>query len=133
MPTNFPLWDIMAKRESKIYAVSVKTRNKYTNKGKLNRYYDLFKKSWQLPSLSKMKRYMGFEFLWLALQVDVKKKTYSAYYGELEKVHDPSGNKKKVSICMSKEATQKYDRLVSDQHDCEIVPEMSNENEKTAM
>jgi hypothetical protein len=126
MKANSPLWDVMAKRDSKIYAISVKARNKYTHTRTLNASYNLFTSQDDLDDLREMTQYMGFEFRWLAVQVDVKKQTYSAFFGTLEDIREPNSKQKTVRIGMTDAKTERYMCLARDVYHERIVPEMSN-------
>lgn len=89
---NFPVFDLLAKKQGEWYAFSSKTRNKYNpGDGKLNRQYNILvkkKSKYKLDRASKLllkkfgiKKYHKF---WIACPIDYKKTEQVFYFGNLE-------------------------------------------------
>ena len=73
--------DFPASRDGHLYFISVKARNKWTNKGEpdLNSRYKLHSKGRSIQDALETARSYQAEYAWLTIQVD--RNTYSAYFG----------------------------------------------------
>jgi Holliday junction resolvase-like predicted endonuclease len=80
MPRNFHFFDLMARRDGRNVLFPVKTRSKHTAKGNLktNGYNH---KEEQIESVKKIASFFNAKVEWIAVTVDTKTKTYSAYNG----------------------------------------------------
>ena len=119
---NFPVFDLLAKKEKTWYAFSSKTRNKFNpGDGKLNRQYNILVKKKSRYKLEKASLLLKEKFniklykkFWIACPIDYSIKTQNFYYGDLEKVE----NWKKLSfedtyvgIKMNEKALKNYNLL----------------------
>ncbi len=94
MPKNFPFFDLMAKKGDRKVLVPVKARNKFTAKGKIKKNtYNLYTKKGHLESAEKIANFFGADLSWIAVTVDTKAKTYSAYMGDLRELPERKGRK----------------------------------------
>lgn len=94
MPKNFPFFDLMAKKADRKVLVPVKARNKFTAKGKIKKNtYNLYTKKGHLESAEKIANFFGADLSWIAVTVDTKAKTYSAYMGDLRELPERKGRK----------------------------------------
>jgi hypothetical protein len=90
MPKNFPFFDLMAKQGDRSLLVPVKTRSKHTAKGTIKTdSYNLYTKPGHFESAMKIARFFGAQIAWVAVTVDTKTKTYSAYTGEVSNLPSP--------------------------------------------
>ena len=92
---NFPVFDLLAKKNNEWYAFSSKTRNKYQpSDGKLNRQYNIFtngkKSKHKLDKASLLlKQKCGvdeYKKYWIACPIDYNTPTQTFYYGNLEAI-----------------------------------------------
>ena len=96
---NFHYADLVAWKNGKRYAISVKMRNKYERSGKLNSRYKLGKNAHKLAL--KAEKILKAKAAWIAISLEPK--TYCAYFGLLS---DLSGNQ--LGISMTNTAVQNY-------------------------
>src|SRR5262245_37177495 len=90
MPKNFHFFDLMATRDSRRLLVPVKTRNNTTSKDKIKKNdYSLYRKPGHYESAKKIADFAGAEIVWIAVTVDAKAKTFSAYMGDIAKLPSP--------------------------------------------
>jgi hypothetical protein len=112
---NFPVFDLLAKKQGEWYAFSSKTRNKYNpGDGKLNRQYNILVKKKSKYKLDRASRLLLEKFgikkyhkYWIACPIDYDKPEQVFYIGNLELI--PSWKKLisedvYVGIKMSEEA-----------------------------
>ena len=95
--------DIYAVKNKVAYIISVKTRNKYENNGRLNSRYKLGKDCYQC-AMSAESKYRA-KAAWITIAIDVGKGTYDAYFGLLSILGCNTG------VLMTREATNSYDCL----------------------
>jgi len=89
---NFPIFDIIAKKEGEIYIFSAKARNKFGANGKLNDYYHIMYRNMS-SKLSKAIKYLEEEnydtkkmhYCFLVCPIEENKEV-KYYYGELEDI-----------------------------------------------
>src|SRR5262245_24968745 len=87
MPKNFPFFDLTAERGSCRLLVSVKTRNNTTSKGEIKKNtYNLYTKRGHYEAAKKIAEFAGAKIFWVAVTVDTKAKTFSAYMGDVAKL-----------------------------------------------
>jgi hypothetical protein len=126
MPPNFPFFDLMAKQGTRRLLISVRTRNKFTDKGKLKKNnYNLYTKKGHFDSASKVAIFFGAEIVWVAVTVDTKSetKTFSAYMGDVDASKPPLPE----YIPMHPDRdVRKHDCLAEDVPDEAISPSWSN-------
>ena len=90
MPKNFPFFDLMAKQGGRGILVPVKTRSRHTAKGAIKTDpYNLYTKPGHFKSAMKIAKFFGAQIDWVAVTVDTRTKTYSAYTGEVSKLPSP--------------------------------------------
>jgi hypothetical protein len=90
MPKNFHFFDLMATRGSCRLLIPVKTRNNTTSKGKTKTDpYNLYTKPGQHEAATKIADFAGAKIFWVAVTVDAKAKTFSAYMGDVAKLPSP--------------------------------------------
>ena len=106
---NYPFADIYAERDGKRYVLSVKTRNKYTNHGKINDRYKL-----DNPDKSKevSARFAAIPaFLTISIEADMN--TYSGYFGEISMLRKDTGvpmrNPDEDYECLGKNVKSEFD------------------------
>jgi hypothetical protein len=122
MPKNFPLFDLMARRGSCRVLVPVKTRNNTTAKGRIKtNAYNLYTKPSHYEAAKKIADFAGAKIFWVAVTVDVKAKTFSAYIGDVAKL--PS--KKYIPMHPTRNL-RNYRCLTKNQRDEEILAAWSN-------
>ena len=95
--------DIYAKRDTKAYVISVKTRNKYENNGTLNSRYKLGANCYTKSETAE--KDLNSEAAWIAIAIDVNTGTFDAYFGTLKSLNGNTGE------LMTARATSKYERL----------------------
>jgi hypothetical protein len=92
---NFPVFDLLAKKNNEWYAFSSKTRNKYQPcDGKLNRQYNVFqngkKSKYKLDKASLLlKEKCGVDMYkkyWIVCPIDYNTPTQTFYYGNFEDI-----------------------------------------------
>ena len=76
--------DVIAEKNGKRYAISVKARNKFTNKGKLNTRYRLGSNVFENAKYAEEK--YDAKAYWLAVQFD--NNSFSIYFGSLDSLND---------------------------------------------
>jgi len=122
MPKNFPFFDLMATRNSCRLLVPVKTRNNTTSKGKIKTNdYSLYRKPGHYEAAKKIADFVGAKIFWVAMTVNAKAKTFSAYMGDVAKLPSPK--------CIPMHPTRHvrdYECLTKDQPDNEISETWSN-------
>jgi hypothetical protein len=122
MPPNFHFFDLMATRGSCRLLVPVKTRNNTTSRGKpKTNSYNLYTKPGHYEAATKIAAFAGARIFWVAVTVDAKAKTFSAYMGDVAKL--PS------TKCIPMHPTRdvlNHKCLAKDQHDEGISAAWSN-------
>lgn len=110
--TNYPYADVVATRDGIVYAISIKTRNKYEARtGNLNSEYKLGKNCMQLAEYAAKNK--NATPAWLAIQIDGER--VSVFFGTLEMLN---GNK---GIPMTPDAVKRYERLAYEElHGCKV-------------
>jgi hypothetical protein len=129
MPRNFPFFDLMAKRGTRRVLITVRTRNKFTAKGKLKKSdYNLYTKPGHFDSASKVATFFGAEIVWVAVTVDTytKTKTFCAYTGDVDRSKPPLPD----YIPMHPDDVPKHECLARDKFD-EAISESWSNIEKT--
>jgi hypothetical protein len=122
MPRNFHFFDLMATRNSCRLLVPVKTRNNTTSKGKLKTDpYNLYTKPGHHEAAKKIADFARAEIFWVAVTVDAKAKTFSAYMGDVAKL--PSA---KCIPMHPKHDVPRHECLTNNQPDNEISEAWSN-------
>jgi hypothetical protein len=87
MPRNFPFFDLMATRGTNKLLIPVRTRNRFTAKGTLKTdNYNLYTKQGHYVAAKKIADFAGAKIFWVAVTVDAKAKTFSAYMGDVAKL-----------------------------------------------
>lgn len=81
---NFPFADLLAEKDGKKYAISVKARNKFQKNGTLNSRYNL-----KQTHVSAVEKELGAEAYWMAIPFD--KSSYSVRFGSVMELKDASG------------------------------------------
>ncbi len=131
--------DIAAERNGTAYIISVKARNRLTNKGELNKYYNILKinavKDAKLKASGlsadqiTLKLYQELNVIaireeatpaWVTVPIDASSATFSAYFGLV------SDLRLKKSIPMTPTAFAGYEALVANRYDARITPDLSN-------
>ena len=99
---NFRFADFYAEKDGKKYLISVKTRNKYENNGKLNSRYKLgrnllakIEKALSIPEFSEC------EPAWLAIAME--EKTCDAYFGLISELEGGNGIPMSQKACSTKQ------------------------------
>src|ERR1035437_4949668 len=101
---NYPFFDMMASRKGVLYAISIKTRNKFEAiSGNLNSRYKLFKRD-RIARVQKAANDLFAVPACLAIQVDGE--IASVYFGIWDQFADKTG------ISMLPDAIQHYECLV---------------------
>ncbi len=93
---NFPVFDLLAKKNEDWYVFSSKTRNKYQpSDGKLNRQYNILTTKKSRYKLNKALTLLKEKFnintvkkYWIACPIDYNYETQTFYYGNLEDISD---------------------------------------------
>jgi len=94
---NFPFADLLAEKDGKKYAISVKARNKFQKDGTLNSRYNL-----KLTHVEAIENELAAEAYWMAIPFD--KNSYSVRFGSVMELKDASG-KSLTGIPMGKDCT----------------------------
>lgn len=81
---NYPFADLLAEKEGKKYAISVKARNKFQKNGTLNNRYNL-----KQTHVAKVEKELLAEAYWMAIPFD--KNSYSVRFGAVVELKDASG------------------------------------------
>jgi hypothetical protein len=90
MPKNFPFFDLMAKRGARRFLFSVRTRNKSTASGAVKKdNYNLYTKHGHFEAATKIAKFFAAKLCWVAVTVDTRTKTFSAYTGDVSKLPSP--------------------------------------------
>lgn len=122
-----PGWDIEAiSPRNERLAISVKTRNKRTNRGELNKAYHLFKSAGVRSAVVDFAAVNGLEFRWLTVQVDVKAQTVTAHIGTLAELDLVRTQNVKFGIPMTDSGAAIGILLAKDRFDIRIRQDMSN-------
>lgn len=103
---NFPFADYYARKDGEEYLISVKTRNKYERRGKLNCRYkmgDTDSKLRKIYSDDSYKEYHSCVPAWMAISME--EITFDAYWGLISEMGNSRG------IVMSQAARQKHSCL----------------------
>lgn len=136
---NHPFADIRARREGTLYLISVKTRNRRRDNGRLNESYNCVQVSKQrndrLKSQGKTTREITAIAIdqvrqlaiesnsvaaWVAVSVCPKRNSYAVYFGQLDLLRGRA-------IAMTPEAIGGYECLTNWTVDKRIGPELSND------
>ena len=129
MPKNFPFFDLMVKRGSCRLLVPVKTRNNTTSEGKTKTNdYRLYDKPGHYEAAKKIADFVGAKIFWVAVTVDAKAKTFSAYMGDVAKLSSPS----RIPMHPARHVP-KYKCLTKNQFDDEISEAWSNVRETVSV
>jgi hypothetical protein len=110
--------DFLASRGGHRYFISVKARNKWTNKGEpdLNPRYKLHSKRRSIQDALETARSYQAEYAWLTIQVD--RTTYSAYLGTHTQLLSPGPTGRKLNgkgVMMTDAYTRGYRALAEDE------------------
>jgi hypothetical protein len=81
---NYPFADILAEKNGKKYAISVKARNKFQKNGTLNSRYNL-----RQTHVAAVENELTAEAYWMAIPFD--KNSYSVRFGAVIELKDMSG------------------------------------------
>jgi hypothetical protein len=101
---NFHFADFVAVKNDSKYLISVKTRNKYENSGKLNSRYKLGKKVYEhIKSLMLESQWEGYIPAWLTISMEPN--CFDSYFGTIEQLKGSKG------ISMSNKAKLNYVQL----------------------
>jgi hypothetical protein len=117
---NYPYGDYYAEKDAVAYVISVRTRNKFQQNGRLNPGYNFRKKSADVETIAAR---LKARLAWIAIQVDVEAQRYWAYFGTMAALN-VSGDR--YSIPMTPGATRAYFCLADDRFDAFIRPEWNN-------
>lgn len=119
---NHPFGDIYATRGGERYLIGVKTRNKYQVSGLLNPTYNVRKRGVDVKAIA---RQHGAILSWVAISVIPEERSFSAYFGTIEKIEDRG---ERFSIPMKPEQTSEYECLSQppEESDPSIRSEWSN-------
>jgi hypothetical protein len=110
---NYPYADLYAERGGQKYVISVKTRNRYQNNGRLNNRYKL---GTDCESKAK-KAELKFKAMAAWMAISIFDTLYSVYFGTLESLAGKTG------IPMDDNDTMKYDCFAKDkQHGLDFKP-----------
>jgi hypothetical protein len=91
MPKKFPFFDLMVKRGARRLLISVRTRNKFRADGALKTdNYNLYTKRGHFEAAEKIAKFFGAKIHWVAVTVDTKAKTFSAYTGNVSELPSPN-------------------------------------------
>jgi Holliday junction resolvase len=106
---NYPFADIYAERDGKRYVLSVKTRNKYTNHGKINDRYKV-----DNPDKSKeVSTRFGAVPAFLTISIEADRNIYSGYFGEISMLRKDTGvpmrNPDEDYECLGKNVKSEFD------------------------
>ncbi|MEK6646090.1 MAG: hypothetical protein AABY84_05395 [Candidatus Firestonebacteria bacterium] len=92
--------DIFAEHGNQAYVISVKTRNKFENTGRLNSRYKLGKDCYEFAKQAETEH--RAKAAWVTISLDIDKKIFDAYFGLLS---DLEGN---TGVLMTPDATRNY-------------------------
>jgi len=81
---NFPFADLLAEKDGKKYAISVKARNKFQKNGTLNSRYNL-----KQTHVAAVENELVADAYWMAIQFD--KNSYSVRFGSVMELKDSEG------------------------------------------
>jgi Holliday junction resolvase-like predicted endonuclease len=81
---NYPFADLLAEKNGKKYAISVKARNKFQKNGALNSRYNL-----KQTYVASVENELVAEAYWMAIQFD--KNSYSVRFGSVVELKDAGG------------------------------------------
>lgn len=81
---NFPFADLLAEKDGKKYAISVKARNKFQKNGTLNNRYNL-----KQTHVAAVEKELVAEAYWMAIPFD--KNSYSVRFGSVMELKDTMG------------------------------------------
>lgn len=81
---NFPFADLLAEKDGKKYAISVKARNKFQKNGTLNNRYNL-----KQTHIAAVEKELVAEAYWMAIPFD--KYSYSVRFGAVMELKDARG------------------------------------------
>jgi hypothetical protein len=81
---NYPFADLLAEKDGKRYAISVKARNKFQKNGTLNNRYNL-----KQTHVAAVERELAAEAYWMAIPFD--KNSYSVRFGSVMELRDACG------------------------------------------
>lgn len=81
---NYPFADLLAEKDGKRYAISVKARNKFQKNGTLNNRYNL-----KQTHVAAVEAELDAEAFWMAIPFD--KNSYSVRFGSVVELKDASG------------------------------------------
>ena len=81
---NFPFADLLAEKDGKKYAISVKARNKFQKNGTLNSRYNL-----KQTHIAAVENELVAEAYWMAISFD--KNSYSVRFGSVKELKDANG------------------------------------------
>jgi hypothetical protein len=81
---NFPFADLLAEKDGKKYAISVKARNKFQKNGTLNNRYNL-----KQTHVASVENELVADAYWMAIQFD--KNSYSVRFGAVVELKDAGG------------------------------------------
>ena len=81
---NFPFADLLAEKDGKKYAISVKARNKFQKNGTLNNRYNL-----RQTHVAAVEKELVAEAYWMAIPFD--KNSYSVRFGSVMELKDAGG------------------------------------------
>lgn len=97
---NHKYADIYAEHENQVYVISVKTRNKFENTGKLNSRYQLGPNCYAFANEAEMKH--KAKAAWVTIALDIDNKMFDAYFGLLSNLEGNTG------VSMTPNATKNY-------------------------
>ena len=121
---NHPGADFLADRDGIRYFITVKARNKYRQGTRsLNGGYNIHPNK-----VLKFAQQYDAEPAWLTIQVDTESRCFSAYFGTIASLRNPSG----VGVPMTPNAVAGYECLARDQFDAQIIPDLSNQIDEIA-
>jgi Holliday junction resolvase-like predicted endonuclease len=127
---NYPDVDLLATKDGRRFCISVKTRNKYTNKNTLNNRYKLENKSRKLTHAAATAAQLQAELAWLVIQVD--RDSFSAYFGtqaDIPRVGSGGRRLTANAILMDEAFTSRYLCLAKDEPHGFNYSEVSNHPE----
>ena len=81
---NYPFADLLAEKDGKKYAISVKARNKFQKNGTLNNRYNLSQKH-----VAAVEVELNAEAFWMAIPFE--KNSYSVRFGSVAELKDANG------------------------------------------
>lgn len=81
---NYPFADLLAEKDGKRYAISVKARNKFQKNGTLNNRYNL-----KQTHVAAVEAELDAEAFWMAIPFDMN--SYSVRFGSVVELKDANG------------------------------------------